>query len=71
MVSALEEGSIIGTGLDDGMDGARHLGGNGSQRLALEIGVVAIPGNVALVFGSEAIVTLPDGHVGGHPKGAS
>jgi len=50
---------------------ARHLGGNGSQRLALEIGVVAIPGNVALVFGSEAVVALPDGHVGGHPKGAS
>jgi hypothetical protein len=32
------------------MNGARHLGGNGSQRLALEIGVVAILGDVALVF---------------------
>ena len=53
------------------MDGARHLGGNGSQRLALEIGVIAIPGDVTLVFGSEAVVALPDGHLGGHPEGAS
>ena len=53
------------------MNGARHLGGNGSQRLALEIGVVAILGDVALVLGSEAVVALPDGHVGGHPEGAS
>ena len=53
------------------MNGARHLGGNGSQRLALEIGVVAIPGNVTLVFGPEAIVALADGDVGGHPEGAS
>ena len=66
-----EEGPIIGTGFDDGMRGARHLGGNGSQRLALEIGVVAIPGDVALVLGSEAVIALADGDLGGNPEGAS
>lgn len=41
---------MVGTTLDDGMRRARHLGGNRCQRLSLEIGVVAIPCDVALVL---------------------
>ena len=51
----LKEGSIIGAGFDVGMNSARHLGGNGYQRLALEIGVVTVPGDVALILGPEAV----------------
>lgn len=49
---------------------ARHLGGNGSERLAPEIRVVAIPRDVALVFGPEAVVALTNGNLGGDPEGA-
>ena len=67
----LDEGPIVGTALDDGVHDARHLGGNGCQRLALEIGIVAISGDVALELGSEAVVALTDGDLGGDPEGAA
>ena len=47
---------------------ARHLGGNGCERLALEIGVVAIPRDIALVLGAKAIVALANGNLGGNPE---
>jgi hypothetical protein len=53
------------------MNGARHLEGDGGQRLALGIGVVRISGDVGLVLSSEAVIALPDGHVGGLPESAS
>ena len=45
--------------LDDRVSCARHLGGNGSERLSLEIGVIAIAGDVAFIFGSK---TIKEGH---------
>lgn len=50
------------------MSCARHLGGNGCQRLAPEIGIIAILGDVALELGSEAVVALADRHLGCHPE---
>jgi hypothetical protein len=49
------------------MSGARHLGGNGSDRLSLEIGVIAVAGDVAFIFGPEAVIALPDGDLRGDP----
>ena len=53
------------------MRGARHLGGNGGERFALEIGVVVIASDGALVFGPEAVVALADRDLRRHPKGAA
>ncbi len=66
-----EEGPIVSTAFDDRMRSARHLGGNGCERLALEIGIVAISRDVALVFGSKAVVGLADSNLGGDPEGAA
>jgi hypothetical protein len=43
------------------MCSARHLGGDSSQRLTLQIGIVTIACNVALVLGSETVVALANG----------
>ena len=52
------------------MCSARHLGGNGCQRLALEIGIVAITSNVALILGFEAVITLANGDLSRNPERA-
>jgi hypothetical protein len=49
---------------------ARHLGGNGCERVALEIGVIAISRDIALVFGAKTIVALANGNLGGNPESA-
>ena len=64
----IEEGTIIRTGPNDGMCGARHLGGNRCQRLALEIGIVAITDDIALILNSKAVVALTDGDLRGNPE---
>jgi len=49
----------------------RHLGGNGSERLAPEIGIVAILCDVALEFVTEAILLLPYRNLAGDPERAA
>lgn len=51
----LEEGAVVDAALDDGVRGARHLRGDGRERLAPEIGIVPIPGDVSLEFAPEAL----------------
>ena len=65
---SFEEGPIIGTCPDDGMCSARHLGGDSSQRLTLQIGIVTIACNVALVLGSETVVALANGDLCRDPE---
>jgi hypothetical protein len=50
---------------------AGHLGGNCSRRLAAQVGIVAISGNVAFELVPEAILTLADGDLPGDPQGAA
>ncbi len=52
------------------MRAARHLGANCCQRLALQIGIVTISCDIALILGTEAVVALSDGDLGGDPKDA-
>lgn len=47
---------------------ARHLGGIGSQRFALVIGIVAIASDVALVFGLKAVVASANCDLDCHPE---
>lgn len=49
------------------MGDARHLGGDGGDRLAAEVLVVGILGDVA----AEGVLALPDRHLGGEPEGSS
>jgi hypothetical protein len=53
------------------MRGARHLRGNGGDCFSLEISVVAIAGDVAFIFGSETVISLPNGYLSGDPKGSA
>ena len=50
------------------MCSARHLGGDSSQRLTLQIGIVTIACNVALVLGSETVVALANGDLCRDPE---
>ena len=52
------------------MGGSRHLGGNGCERLAPQIRIGPVAGNVALKFVSEAVIALPDCDLSGEPEGA-
>jgi hypothetical protein len=61
----------MGTTFDDGVDDARHLGGNGDECLAPEIGIVTILGDVALEFVTEAILLLPYRNLAGDPECAA
>ena len=64
----LDEGPVVGTGLDDGVHHARHLGGDRGQRLAPQVGIVPVAGDVALELVAEAVLPLPDGHLPSQPK---
>lgn len=66
-----EEGPVVCPAFDDCVNHARHLGGNGGQRLALEVGTGPIPCDVALELVPEAVLLLTDGDLGGHPESAS
>jgi hypothetical protein len=46
---------------------ARHLGGGRGERLAPQVRVVPVPGDVALELGAEAVLPLVDGDLGGRP----
>ncbi len=63
-----DEGPVIGTAFDDSVHDTRHLGGNCCERFALEIWIVSISSDIALVFISEAIVTLADRDLAGDPE---
>ena len=67
----LKEGTVFGTAFDDGMNNTGHLGGNCSERLAPQIGVVPIASNVALEFVSKAVLLLADSNLGSHPKSSA
>ncbi|MEY2759889.1 MAG: hypothetical protein RIR33_3667 [Pseudomonadota bacterium] len=60
-----EEGPVLVAAFDDGVNHARHLGGNGGERLALEIGVVSILRDVALALFSKAVLLLANGDLSG------
>ena len=53
------------------MRDARHLGGDGGDRLAAEMLVVGILGDVAAVARLEGVLALPDRRLGGEPEGSS
>jgi hypothetical protein len=53
------------------MRSTRHLGGDSCQCLALEIGIVAILCDIALIFGSKAVITMTNGNLRGNPEGTS
>ncbi len=65
---SFEEGPVVGTSLDEGVSDARHLGGDGGKRLAPEILIVAILGDMALELVAEAVIPLADCDLSGHPK---
>ena len=63
LVPPLEEGAVVDTALDDGVRGARHLGGDRRERLASQVRVVPVPGEITLELvteSSESIVALLD-----------
>ena len=66
----LDEGSVIDTGLDDGVNNAGHLGGDRSQRLAPQIGIVPVSGDIALELVTEAVLALSNRDLAGDPKRA-
>jgi hypothetical protein len=49
--------------------GARHFCGDCGERLASQIGIVAIPGDVTLELGAKAVVALADGDLRRNPEG--
>lgn len=53
------------------MQDARHPGGNSGHRLAAQIGIIAIPRDVAFEFMTEAVLALADGDLSGDPQGAA
>src|SRR3954452_10246343 len=59
----LNEGPVIGTALDDRVHHAGHLGGDCGQRLAPQVGIVPITGDVALELVAEAVLFLADRHL--------
>ena len=67
----LEEGTVVDAAFDDGVRSARHLGGDGLERLAPQIGIVPVAGYVALELGPEAVVALPDRDLASKPEGAA
>jgi hypothetical protein len=68
---SLHEGPVICSGLDQGMNNARHLGGDGDGCLASQILVLAVFGNMAAEAITEAVVALADGDLGGQPEGSA
>ncbi len=66
-----DEGPVIGTAFDDRVYYARHLGGNGCERLAPEIRIVPILGDIALEFVTEAVLPLADCDLSGDPKSST
>ncbi len=53
------------------MRDARHLGGDGGQRLAAEMLVVAILDDVTSEVIAKAVLALTDGDLGRQPEGPS
>ena len=65
------EGPVICSGLDQGVNNARHLGGDGDNCLAPQILVLAIFRNMPAEAIAQTIVALTDRHLGGQPKGSA
>ena len=63
--------TIIGSGADDRVRDARHLGDDGGDRLAAEMLVVGILGDVAAVARLEGVLALSDRYLGGEPERSS
>ena len=69
--SPLKEGAIGFTIFDDPMNSTGHLGGDCGIRLAAQIGVVTVFGDIAFEFVPKAIRVLEGGDLPGHPEGAA
>ena len=67
----LLEGPVVCSGLDQGMNNARHLGSDGDGCLAPQILVLAIFGNVATEAIAQTVIALTDRDLGGQPKGSA
>src|SRR5688572_30216238 len=67
----LDKGPVIGTALDQRVNHTGHLGGDRGQRLAPPIGIVPVPGDVALELVAEAVLPLANSDVSGHPQRSS
>src|SRR5262245_35590128 len=67
----LIERPIVGSGADDGVRDARHLGGDGSNRLAAEMLVAGLLGDVAAVARPEGVLALADRYLCCQPEGTS
>jgi hypothetical protein len=63
-----DEGPVIGTAFDDRVYDASHLGGNSGERLASEIRIVPIFGDVALEFVPKSVLPLADRDLSGDPE---
>lgn len=64
----LDEGPAVGTALDDRVNDTGHLGGDRRERLAPEVGVAPVAGDIALELGPEAVLPLPDRPLACHPE---
>src|SRR6056297_1944831 len=64
----LEEGAIGFAVIDHGVCGARHFGGDGGVRLAAQLRVVSILRDVAFEPVPEAVGSLENSGLAGHPE---
>ena len=64
-------GDQLGATRNEGMCGARDLGGDGRHCFASEMGVGPVAGDVSLEPVAETVVPLPDGDLRGHPEDRS
>jgi hypothetical protein len=69
--SPLEEGTIGFTTFDNRVDGAGHFASDCGIRLAAQMCVVPVLGDVALELVPEAIGALQDGNLSSHPQSAA
>src|SRR3954452_16437428 len=65
----LNKGPVTGTAFDDRVHDAGHFGGDRGQRLAPQVGIVPVAGNIALELVAEAVLFLADRHLAGEPQG--
>ena len=71
LVPALRRRAGNRNAFDDGVNDTRQLGGNCCERLAPEIRIVAILGDVALEFVPKSVLSLADRNLCGNPARAT
>ena len=63
--------AVVAVSLDQGMGYTRHLGSDGGVGLALQIGIIGVPPDVAFELPSEAVLTLSESRGGSQPVGVA